>query len=103
MQIASTGKPVAHMNEQRDCQRSPDVVTVVTKPHEIDVLGQGNLLRNHNERFENLPEDVKVILTCEKIRFISKVSPGQCFITIHVVPLERGCPVPSFVPHCLCE
>ena len=48
------------MNEQLDCELSPEVVSVITKPLEINVLAQGNLLRSHNKRFENLPEDIKV-------------------------------------------
>ena len=71
------------MNEQLDCELSPEVVSVITKPLEINVPAQGNLLRSHNKRFENLPEDIKVILTGETAGFMRKISPGQCFVTIH--------------------
>ena len=43
-----TGKPVAKMGEQLDCKLSPEVLSVITKPLEIDVPAQGNLLRNHS-------------------------------------------------------
>ena len=51
----------AKMNEPLECELSPEVVSVITKPLEIDVPAQGNLLRSHSERFENLPEDIKEI------------------------------------------
>ena len=53
------------MNEQLDCSLSPEVLSVSTKSLEIVVLAQGNLWRNHNERFEQLPEEIKVIHTGE--------------------------------------
>ena len=34
---------------------------MITKPPEIDVPAQGNLLRSYSERIKNLPEDTKVI------------------------------------------
>ena len=60
--FSSTGKLVAHMNEQLDCQLSPEVVTVITKP-----------LRSHKERFENSPEDIKLIQTVETAGFMPRV------------------------------
>ena len=41
--FASTGKLVAEMNEQLDCEFSLGVVSEMTKPPEIDVPAQGNL------------------------------------------------------------
>ena len=47
--FSTTGKPVAQINEQLECELSPEVVTVITKPLEIDFPAQGNLLRSHNK------------------------------------------------------
>ena len=49
MQFPAQGNPVARTNEQKDCELSPEVVSVTTKPPEIDVPAQGNLLRSHSE------------------------------------------------------
>ena len=49
-------------------------------------------MRQHKERFENLPEDVRVNKASDDAGFISKVSPGQCFVTIHDIELAGfGC------------
>ena len=53
------------MNEQLDCRLSPEVLL-------IDVPAQGNLSRSHNESFETLSEDVRVIQTCETVGFVRK-------------------------------
>ena len=55
------------------------------KPLETDVRASGNRLRDHNERFETLSEDIKVTQTCEIAGFVRKVSPRQYFRTIHDV------------------
>ena len=60
------------MIEQLDCRLSPDVLSVMTKPLEIYVPAQGNLLRNHNERFENLTEDIKEFQNGETAGFMRK-------------------------------
>ena len=52
--FSSTGKLVAQMNEQLNCRLSPEVVSVMTKPSEINKAG-----------------------------FMRKISPGQYFVTIH--------------------
>ena len=49
-----TMKPVAKMNGQLDCRRSPEVLSILTKPFSINVSAQGNL-RSHNEIFETHP------------------------------------------------
>ena len=56
--FSSTWKHVAQMSEHLDCELSPEVSYVTTKPLEIDVLAQRNLLRRQTERFENLPDIV---------------------------------------------
>ena len=49
-----------------------EVSSVMTSPLEIDVPAQGNLLRSHGDRFENLPDDMKVIQTDETAGFMKK-------------------------------
>ena len=74
--FSSTRKPVAKLNEQLDCRLSPEVVSITTNPLAINVPAQGNLLRSQSERFETLPEDVRVIQSCETgfMRFLLDVS-----------------------------
>ena len=67
MHFPAQGKLVAHLNQQLDCSFSLEVMSVVTKPLEIDVPAG-----MHSERFENLPEDIKVIQTGETAGFYGK-------------------------------
>ena len=53
----------------------------------IDVPVQGSLMRRRNERFENLPEDIRVIKAGEDAGFIRKVSRGHYFVTVHDIEL----------------
>ena len=79
--FSSPGKPAAHMNEQLDCSLSPEVLSVMTEPLEIVVLAQGNLWRNHNVRFEHLPEEIKVFQTGEKAGFV-KTTPHKSIFAV---------------------
>ena len=42
---------------------------------------QGDLLQNHKERVENLPDDEQLIKLCPDAGFIKMVAPGQHFMT----------------------
>ena len=44
--FSSTEKPVANVNAQLDCRLSPEVLSILTNPHPINVPAQGNLLRS---------------------------------------------------------
>ena len=48
---------------------------------------QGDLLRRHIKRFENLPEDIRVSKASEDSGFVRKFSQVQYFMTIHVMDL----------------
>ena len=61
------------MNEQLDCRLSPEVLSVVMKRRAINVPAQGNLLRSRGERFETLPEEMRVIQTSETAGFMGKI------------------------------
>ena len=76
------------MNEQSDRRLSPEVVPILTNPLSTNVPAQGNLLRSHSERFETLPEDRRMIRASETAGLMRKISPGQCFVTIHDVDDE---------------
>ena len=82
---SNTGKFVASTNEESDCRLSPDVVAILTNPPSTNVPVQGILLRSHSQRFEPLPEDTQVMDATETAGFMSKISPGQYFVTLHVM------------------
>ena len=84
----STGTALAQVNEQLDCRLPPEVLSVKTTPLGIDVPAQGNLLRGHSERFENLPEDTRVIQMSNTAGYMRKISPRH-FVTIR--DLDDGC------------
>ena len=47
-------------DDESESRMSPNVVSILTNPLWIHVLAQGHLLRRHNRKFENLPEDIRV-------------------------------------------
>ena len=55
---SSTARPVAEMNDESESRISPSVVSILTNPPSMYVPVQGDFLRSHNKRFENLPEDI---------------------------------------------
>ena len=57
--LTSTGKPVAELNDESESSITPNVVSILTNPHVINAPVQGDLLRRDNERFENLPGDIR--------------------------------------------
>ena len=83
--FSSTGKHVAVMNEESDCRLFAYVVSSLTNPLSTNVLVQGNLLRSHNPRFEELPEDMQVIKESETVGILRMISFEQCFVTFHDV------------------
>ena len=58
----------------------------------INVPVQGKLVRQHNERFEHLPENIRVSEAIDDVDFMRKVSRGQYFVTNHDTELAGfGC------------
>ena len=51
---------------------------------------KGNSARQHEEQFENLPEEPQIIKASDDAGFIRNVSPGQLSVTIDDFHLE-GC------------
>ena len=58
--FSSTGRSVAETNDEWESRISRHVVSILTNPPSINVLVQGDLLRSHNKRFENFPDDIRV-------------------------------------------
>ena len=56
---SSTGNLVAKVNDDSESKVSPIGVSILTKQLLINVPAQGNLVQQHKERFENLPEDIE--------------------------------------------
>ena len=67
----------------------PSVVSILTKSLLINAPAHGNRVRQHNERFENLPEDIRVSKASEDAGFMRKISRGQYFVTTHDMELTR--------------
>ena len=63
-------------NEQLDCPPTLEDSHIVMKTLETDVLASRNRLRDHQEKFDNLPKETQMIHTREKAGFMRKVSPG---------------------------
>ena len=66
---SSTGKPLTKTNDGSESKVAHTVMSILTSSLLINVPVQGNLVRQHNERFENLPEDIRV----------RKASADPCF------------------------
>ena len=79
-----TGKPVAELNDESETRVAPTVASIQPL---INAAVQGNLVRQRNERFENLPEDVRVSKAGEDAEFLRKVSRERYFVTIHDIEL----------------
>ena len=84
---SSTGKLVADVNDESESKVVPTAVSILTNSPFINVPVQGNVMRQHKERFENLPEDIRVSKTGDDAGFIRKVSREQYFVTIHHIAL----------------
>ena len=67
------------LKDDSESRVTPDVVSILTNPLSINVPVQRDLLRRHDNRFENLPEDIRVSKVGEDAGFMRKVSPGQYF------------------------
>ena len=83
----STRILVAELNDESESRVAPNVVSILTNPLWINVPVQGDSLRRHNERFEHLPEDIRISKASEDAGFMRNVSRGQCFVTIHDIQL----------------
>ena len=74
---------IAKANEQWDCSLASEEVNTLKKTPRANVPASGNRSRDHQEKFGHLPKEIRVAQTCGIAGFRRKVSPGQCFRTIH--------------------
>ena len=79
------------MNDESESGISSSVVSLLTNPFffSTNVLVQGDLLRSHDKRFENLPEDIRVNKASEDAGFMRKMSLVHFFMTIHDMDLTE--------------
>ena len=65
-----------------------NVASILTNPFSIIDLVQGDLLRSHNKRFVNCPEDVLVSKAREDVGLMRNISLGHYSMTIHDLDLN---------------
>ena len=63
----------------------------LTKSPMFTSRARGNLLRQHEEQFEHLPEDLQIIKDCDDAGFLRNVSPRQFSVIIHNAHLAGYC------------
>ena len=78
---------MAEMSDESECRVAPNVVSILTNPLLIKAPVQGNLVRQYKQRFETLPEDIRVSKAGVFAGFMRKVSRGQHSVTIHAIEL----------------
>ena len=81
------GETVAELNEEPESRDSPYVVSILTNPPSSNAALQGDLLRHHNKRVGNLPEDLRVSEAGEDAGFVRKISCVHFLMTIDVMEL----------------
>ena len=79
---SGTGNLVAKVNNESESKVAPTVVSILTKSP-----ATFQLVQEHRENFENLPEDIRVSKACDDAGFRRKVSLGQVFVTLHDIEL----------------
>ena len=73
------GYLLAEVKDESESRVAPNVVSILTNSPLINFPVQGDLLRRHNERFENLPEDIRVNKFGEDAGLMRKISRDQYF------------------------
>ena len=88
----STANLVAKVNNDSESQVPFADVANLAKPPMFSVGARGNSVQQHNEKFGNLPADLRVTEACDDAGFKRYVSPGQFFGTIRDIQLAGfGC------------
>ena len=78
-----TGHLVPKVKNESESKVAPTDVSILTKSPLINVQARRNSVQQHREKFENLPEDIRVSKASEDAGFIRKVSRGQHFVAVH--------------------
>ena len=76
----STGKPAA--NENLESMGIPTEFPTANPFSQTDAEVQGNLLREYEQRFAELPEQQKLTKLCSNAVFSKNIEKGQLFITL---------------------
>ena len=82
---ASTGRPVA--DEKPEAMVSPTDLLTTSSPLLTNARVQVDLLLDHKQRIEDLPEDDRKIKLCSDAGSMKTVTPGQYFVTLIEVEL----------------
>ena len=61
----------------------------MTKPLLTNEAVQGHSLREHDRKFANLPDDIKLIRLCSNAGFMNTVAEGQQFVTLDDAELAK--------------
>ena len=81
-----TEKPVAHDN--LETMEMPPVVSTTDQISPTDARVQGNLLREHEQEFANLPEHLQLTKLCSNAGLAKTVEKGQYFTTLDDTELD---------------
>ena len=76
----SAGKPAA--NENWESMVVPTEFPHANTISQTDMSLQGNLLREYEQKFAELPEDQKLTKLCSDAGFLKDIGKGQFFITL---------------------
>ena len=82
------GTLVAKVDNDQASQVPPEDVSSLTKGPPWSSRAQGNLVRQHEEKFGNLPEDCQPTNACDDAGFMINFFRGKFIITILDVHLE---------------
>ena len=74
--LSNTGKTCAVMEQSESIVTSADLLNI-QRPLLTNEHAQGELLPNHKERVENLPDDEQLIKLCTDAGFMKTFAPGQ--------------------------
>ena len=85
-----TGTPVTNVDNDPAPQVPAEDASNLTKSRIWTSGARGNLVRQHEEKIENLPEDRQLTKACNDAGFMRNVSRKQFFITIPEVHLPRN-------------
>ena len=72
----------------------PTDLSTTTKPLLTNKTVQGDLLREYERTFANLPDDLRLIRLCSDAGFKKTDAKGQCFVTLddaELAKLGRSC------------
>ena len=86
----STGRLVDE--DKSETMVVPTDLSTTTKPLLTNETVQGDLLREYERQFANLPDDIKLIRLCSDAGFVKTAAEGQFFVTQNGAEVAKlGC------------